>query len=175
MYLSVNCAASMMLASALVLLSAPVNAQDEGGFSPRQPAVTNPPEAQDAPAEATSARASSLSESAQQAPSSLTSDQQSTAKKVLCNALAGHYKNAASAGVSGLTDPQVLLTGATNYSSAMHVPFSSATELLKGFATQHASEILTSCAVTTATQGVPSTIPSIGSVNSRSFGLSGVP
>lgn len=60
-------------------------------------------------------------EGVQQVASPMTGEQQSAAKKAFCSALAGRYKNAASTGVSALTDPKVLLTAATNYSSAMHV------------------------------------------------------
>jgi hypothetical protein len=61
--------------------------------------------------------------SAEQPPaaSSLTGDQQSAATKALCSAIASNYKDAAKAGVSALTDPKVLLTAATSYSSVMHV------------------------------------------------------
>jgi hypothetical protein len=117
----------------------------------------------------------SLPEGAQQAVSSMTGAQQSAATKSFCSAISGNYKEAASTGVSALTDPKVLLTAATNYSSVMHVSVSSATSLLKGFATQHASEILTSCAATNATSGVSAALPSVGGVTSGVPGIGGMP
>jgi hypothetical protein len=115
--------------------------------------------------------------SAEQLPaaSSLTGDQQSAATKPLCGALASNYKEAAKAGVSYLTDPKVLLTAATSYSSVMHVSVSSATSLLKGFATQHASDILTSCAASNVTRGVSPALPSASGVTSGVPGMGGMP
>jgi hypothetical protein len=115
--------------------------------------------------------------SAEQAPaaSTLTADQQSAATKAFCNAIAGNYKDAAAAGASALTDPKVLLTAATSYSSVMHVSVSSATSLLRGFAIQHASDIFTSCAASNVTSGVTSALPSAGGVTSGVPGIGGMP
>jgi hypothetical protein len=114
--------------------------------------------------------------SAEQPPaSSLTGDQQSAATKALCSAIASNYKDAAKAGVSALTDPKVLLTAATSYSSVMHVSVSSATSLLKEVAQQHASDILSSCAATNVTRGVSSALPSAGGVTSGVPGVGGMP
>jgi hypothetical protein len=115
--------------------------------------------------------------SAEQPPaaSSLTGDQQSAATKALCSAIASNYKDAAKAGVSALTDPKVLLTAATSYSSVMHVSVSSATSLLKEFAQQHTSDILSSCAATNVTRGVSSALPSAGGVTSGVPGVGGMP
>jgi hypothetical protein len=173
MRLVVNYAAVVLLTLALLSISSQMNAQDQAVPSPEQPTTTNAPEAPGAPAEGAAGEGSSLPEGAQQAASSMTEEQQSAAKTAFCSALAGQYKKAASAGVSALTDPQVLLTAATNYSSVMHVSVSSATSLLKGFATQHTSEILTSCAVNNATQGVSSVLP--GGVSSGVPGVGGIP
>ncbi len=170
MRLLVNYAAGILLTLALLLVSGQVNAQDQAAPSPEQPATTNAPEA---PGTSAAGEGSPLPEGAQQAASSMTGEQQSAAKTAFCSALAGQYKNAASAGVSALTDPKVLLTAATNYSSVMHVSVSSATSLLKGFATQHASEILTSCAVSNATRGVSSALP--GAVSSGVPGIGDIP
>lgn len=148
---------------ALILVAIPCWAQE-----PASPELPGSP-AVNAPA------AGALPEGTEQAPASLTSEQQSAASKALCSALAGHYKNAASAGVSALTDPKVLLSAATNYSSIMHVSVSSATTLLKGYALEHAHDILTSCAVGNATRGVTSTLPNAGGVNSRVPGIGNMP
>jgi len=163
MHLTLKYAASMLVILALISVTGRVNAQDQGAPSAEQSSAANPPEAP------------SPTEGAQQAPSSLTGEQQSAATKALCNAVAGNYKDAATAGASALTDPKVLLTAATNYSSVMHVSVSSATSLLKGFATQHASEILTSCATSNVTSGVTSALPSVGGVTSGVPGTGGIP
>lgn len=164
MHPALKYAANVLVIFALVSVTGRVNAQDQGAPSAEQPSATNPAEAPSAPAEG-----------AQQGASSLTGDQQSAATKAFCSAIAGNYKNAASAGASALTDPKVLLTAATNYSSVMHVSVSSATSLLKGFATQHASDILTSCAASNVTNGVTSALPGVGGVPSGVPGMGGMP
>jgi hypothetical protein len=116
-----------------------------------------------------------MPEGAQQAVSSMTREQQSAATKALCSAIAGNYKEAAATGVSALTDPKVLLTAATSYSSVMHVSVSSATSLLKGFAVQHASDIFTSCAASNVTSGVTSELPSAAGATSGIPGIGGMP
>ena len=146
MRLILNCAAAVLLA--LLLASGQVNAQDQSAPSAEQP------------------------EGAQEAASSMTGEQQS-AKKAFCSALAGQYKNAATTGVSALTDPKVLLTAATNYSSAMHVPVSGAASLLKEFAQQHGNDILSSCAVSNAAGAASSALP--GAVSSGVPGVGGIP
>jgi hypothetical protein len=164
MHLSSRYAANVLVMFALVSVTGRVNAQDQGAPSAEQSSATNPAEAPSAPAEG-----------AQQAASSLTGDQQSAATKAFCSAIGGNYKDAAAAGASALTDPKVLLTAATSYSSVMHVSVSSATSLLKGFAIQHASDILTSCAASNVTSGVTSALPSVGGVTSGVPGISGMP
>jgi hypothetical protein len=167
MRLTLNYAATVLLTLTVLLVGVRVDAQDQAGPSPEQPSVTN---AQAAPGEG-----SSMSEGTQQAPSSLNGDQQSAATKALCSALSGQYKDAATAGVSALTNPQVLLAAATNYSSVMHVSVSSATTLLKGYATQHATEILSSCAFGNATQGASAAVPNVSGVTSGVPGIGHVP
>ena len=149
MRLMINHALRVLLVLALFLVTTQVNAQDQSAPSPEEP------------------------EGAQQAASSMTGEQQSAAKKAFCGALAGQYKSAANTGVSALMDPKVLLTAATNYSSAMHVPVSSATSLLKEFAQQHASDILSSCAVSNTTGAASSALP--GAVSSGVPGVGGIP
>ena len=125
------------------------------------------PELPSVPAVNAPADGSSLSGSTEQVRSSLSSEQQSAASKALCSALAGDYRNAATTGVSALTDPKVLLAAATDYSSIMHVSVSSATTLLKEYAVEHGHDILTSCAVSNATRGVTSKLPNLGGGNSQ--------
>jgi hypothetical protein len=153
MRLTFKYAANALVILALISVTGRVNAQDQGAPSTEHPSAANPPEA----------------------ASSLSGEQQSAATKALCSAIAGNYKNAAAAGASGLTDPQVLLTAATNYSSVMHVSVSSATSLLKGFAIQHASDILTSCAASSATSGMTSALPGAGGVSSGVPGIGSMP
>jgi hypothetical protein len=149
MRLVVNHALHVLLTLAVLLASVQVNAQDQSAPSAEEP------------------------EGAQQAASSMTGEQQSAAKKAFCSALAGQYKNAATTGASALADPKVLLTAATDYSSAMHVPVSGATSPLKEFAQQHASDILSSCAVSNATGAASSALP--GAVSSKVPGVGGIP
>jgi hypothetical protein len=164
MRLTVSRIATVLLISTLLLASGRVNAQDQRAPSTEQPSATNPAEVPSAPAEG-----------AEQAASSMTGEQRSVATKALCSAIAGNYKDAATAGASALTDPKVLLTAATNYSSVMHVSVSSATSLLKGFAIQHASDILTSCAASNVTNGVTSALPGVGGITSGTPGTGGMP
>ncbi|MBV8361661.1 MAG: hypothetical protein JO189_27555 [Deltaproteobacteria bacterium] len=164
MHLTLKYAANVLVILALVSVTRRVNAQDQGTPSAEQPSATNPAEVPSAPAEG-----------AQQAVSSMTGEQQSAATKALCSAIAGNYKDAAAAGASALTDPKVLLTAATSYSSVMHISVSSATSLLRGFALQHASEILTSCAASNVTSGVTSGLPSVGGATSGAPGIGGMP
>jgi hypothetical protein len=141
--------AGLLLVLTLLLAGGHAYAQDQSAPLPEQP------------------------EGAQQAASSMTGEQQSVAKKAFCSALAGQYKNAATAGVSALTDPKVLLSAATNYSSAVHAPVSTATGLLKEYAQQHASDILSSCAVSNATGTATSLLP--GAASSGVAGVGGIP
>jgi hypothetical protein len=149
MRLMTNHALRILLMLALLLVTGELNAQEQSAPSPEEP------------------------EGAQQAASSMTGEQQSAAKTAFCSARAGQYKSAATNGASALTDPKVLLSAATNYSSAMHVPVSSATSLLKEFAQQHASDILSSCAVSNATGAASSALP--GAVSSGVPGVGGIP
>lgn len=153
MRLSLKYTATALVILAVVSAASRINAQDQGAPSAEQPPAANPPEA----------------------ASSLTGEQQSAATKAFCSAIAGNYKNAAAAGVSALTDPKVLLTAATSYSSVMHVSVSSATSLLKGFAIKHSSDILTSCAASNVTSGVTSAVPNAGGVTSGVPGIGGMP
>jgi hypothetical protein len=164
-----------LLTFALVFACTRGSAQDQGSTTGSdQPAATTGSETSSPSTEGAPAGGSAL-EGTELTPSSMTGDQQSAATKAFCSALAGHYKDAASTGVSALTDPQVLLTAATNYSSVMHVSVGSATGLLKGFAVARARDILSSCAVSSATRGVSSAVPSVGGVTSGIPGTGSLP
>jgi hypothetical protein len=95
----------------------------------------------------------------------LTGDQQSAANSALCSALGSKFPNPTSAGASALSDPTVLSTAASSFAGSTHLSLSSATDLLKGYVAQHASDILASCA-SNATGGLTSKIPGSGSLPS---------
>ena len=96
---------------------------------------------------------------AQQAAPSLSGDQQSAAKSALCSAIASRFPNPAAAGPSALSDPGVLSTAASLFAGSAHLPLPSATDMIKAYAMQHATDILGSCAVGNATSGVTPQIP----------------
>jgi hypothetical protein len=106
---------------------------------------------------------SSMPEVAQQASAVLTGDQQSTANSALCSAIGSHFPNAASVGPSALSDPAVMATAASSFAGSTHLPLSGATDLLKGYVAQHATDILASCAASNATGGLTSKLPGAGS------------
>jgi hypothetical protein len=84
----------------------------------------------------------SLPEGTQQAAGALTGDQQSAANSALCSAIGSHFPNPASAGPSALSDPSVLSTAASSFAGSTHLPLPNAADMLKGYVTQHASDIL---------------------------------
>jgi hypothetical protein len=90
---------------------------------------------------------------------SLSSDQQSAAKSALCSAIASKFPNPAAAGPSALTDPSVLTAAAPSFASSTKLPLPSATDMLKTYAMQHATDILGSCAASNAASGLTSQIP----------------
>ena len=90
------------------------------------------------------------------AAQALTGDQQTAANSALCSAMGS------SAGPSALSDPAVLTTAASSFAGSTSLPLSSATDMLKGYVAQHATDILASC----ATSGVTSKIPGAGSLPS---------
>ena len=102
----------------------------------------------------------------QQAAQALTGDQQSAANSALCSAVGSHFPNPASAGPSALSDPAVMTTAASSFAGSTNLPLSSATDMLKGYVAQHATDILASCATGNATSGVTSKIPGAGSLPS---------
>src|SRR5229473_6945656 len=82
----------------------------------------------------------------QEAATALSSIQQSAAKSALCSAIASKFPNPAAAGPSALSDPGVLSTAASSFAGSAHLPLPSATDMIKAYAMQHATDILGSCA-----------------------------
>jgi hypothetical protein len=93
--------------------------------------------------------------------SALTGDQQSLANKALCSALASQTSNPASANPSLLSSPSVMSIAASSFATSTKLPLSSATDLLKGYVAQHATDILASCAVSNATGGLSNKVPGV--------------
>jgi hypothetical protein len=102
----------------------------------------------------------------QQAAQTLTGRQQTAANSALCSAIGSHFPNPASAGPSALSDPAVMSTAASSFAGSTKLPVSSATDLLKGYVSQHATAILASCATSNATSGLTSKLPGAGSFTS---------
>jgi hypothetical protein len=96
---------------------------------------------------------------AQEAPMSLSGVQQSAANSALCSAIASKFPNPAAAGPSALSDPGVLSTAASSFAGSTHLPLPSATDMLKAYAMQHATDIMGSCATGSATSGLAPQIP----------------
>src|ERR1700730_9781283 len=103
---------------------------------------------------------------AQEAAVPLSSDQQAAANSALCSALASKFPNPAATGPSALSDPSVLSTAASSFAGSTHLPLPSATDMLKAYAMQHATDIMGSCAAGTATRGLTQQIPGTSSLPS---------
>jgi hypothetical protein len=103
---------------------------------------------------------------AQDAPTTLSSAQQSAAKNALCSAIASKFPNPAAAGPAALSDPGVLSTAASSFAGTTHLPLPNATDLIKAYAMQHATEILGSCASEGAAAGMAPSIPGGGGLPS---------
>jgi hypothetical protein len=101
-----------------------------------------------------------------QAAAALTGDQQSAANSALCSAIGSHFPNPAAAGPSALSDPAVMSTAASMFAGSTHLPLAGATDMLKGYVGQHATDILASCATTHATSGLTSKLPGTGTMPS---------
>jgi hypothetical protein len=99
---------------------------------------------------------SSMPEVPQQASAVLTGDQQSAANSALCSAIGSHFPNATSVSPSALSDPSVMSSAASSFAGSTNLPLPSATDLLKGYVAQHATDILASCAASNATGGLTS-------------------
>ena len=108
------------------------------------------------------AQISNYMPAAPSAAQALTGGQQSAANSALCSAIGSHFPNPAAAGPSALSDPAVMSTAASSFAGSTSLPLSSATDMLKGYVAQHATDILASC----ATSGVTSKIPGAGSLPS---------
>jgi len=102
----------------------------------------------------------------QQTAQALTGGQQTEANSALCSAIGSHIPNPASAGPSALSDPAVMSTAASSFAGSTKLPMSSATDLLKGYMSQHATDILASCAASNATSGLTPKLPGAGSFTS---------
>src|SRR5580704_457664 len=105
----------------------------------------------------------------QPAAAALTGDQQTAANSALCSAIGSHIPNPASAGPSALSDPSVMSAAASTFAGSTNLPLTGATDMLKGYVAQHATDILASCATTNATNAagsVTSKIPGAGSLPS---------
>lgn len=109
---------------------------------------------------------SSMPPAAAQAAGALTGDQQSAANKALCSAIGSQVPNPANAAPSDLSSPGVISAAASTFAGSTNLPLPSATSMLQGYVSQHATEILASCAVSNATGGVTSKIPGASSLPS---------
>ena len=112
------------------------------------------------------AQISSYMPAAPQAAQALTGGQQSAAKSALCSAIGSHFPNPTSAGPSALSDPAVMSAAASSFAGSTKLPLPGATDLLKGYVSQHATDILASCATSNATSGLTSKLPGAGSLPS---------
>ena len=104
--------------------------------------------------------------SAQEAATALSSTQQSAAKSALCSAIASKFPNPAAAGPSALSDPGVLSAAASSFAGTTSLPLPTATDIIKAYAMQHATDILGSCASANATGGVMPQMPNAGGLPS---------
>jgi hypothetical protein len=96
---------------------------------------------------------------AQSAVGSLTGEQQTAANSALCSAIGNQVPNPAAASPSLLSSQSVISAAAAMFASSVHLPLPSATSLLQGYVSQHASDILASCATSSVTGGMTSKIP----------------
>jgi hypothetical protein len=109
---------------------------------------------------------SSMPQTAQQAAGALTGDQQSAANSALCSALGNQVPNPAAASPSALSSPGVISAAASMFASSTKLPLPSATSMLQGYVSQHATDILASCAVSNATGGLAPKLPGTSSIPS---------
>jgi hypothetical protein len=135
----------LVMLALLVVRATPLRAQDMGGSIPAVPSMPAAPA---------------------QAAAALTGDQQSAANSALCSAIGSHFPNPAAAGPSALSDPAVMSTAASLFAGSTKLPLPSAADMLKGYVSQHATDILASCATKNVTGGLPSKIPGAGSLPS---------
>jgi hypothetical protein len=103
---------------------------------------------------------------AQSAVGALTGEQQTAANSALCSAIGNQVPNPAAASPSLLSSPSIISAAAALFASSVHLPLPSATSMLQGYVSQHASDILASCATNNLTGGATSKIPGAGSLPS---------
>jgi hypothetical protein len=101
-----------------------------------------------------------------QSAMAMTDDQQSAANSALCSVVGKQVPNPASASPSLLSSRSVITAAASIFASSVHLPLPDATTMLQGYVSQHASDVLASCAVSNATGGVTSKIPGASSMPS---------
>ena len=96
---------------------------------------------------------------AQSAVGALTGEQQTAANSALCSAIGNQVPNPATASPSLLSSQSIISAAAAMFASSVHLPLASATSLLQGYVSQHANDILASCATSNVTGGLTSKIP----------------
>jgi hypothetical protein len=96
----------------------------------------------------------------------LTDQQQTAANSAFCSALSSVTPSPSTAGAATLLTPAVMSVASSAFSSSTHIPLGPATSLLKGYVSQHAAQIIASCGINSATQGLGSEIPSGGNLPS---------
>ena len=154
----------------LVARPAELHAQDAGSTPAQSVPDAGSAAAPSAPAAATSTTqaapdtGSSTAASAPQAATALTGDQQTAANSALCSAISSQAPNPAAASPSLLSSPSVISAAAATFAGTTNLPLPSATSMLQGYVSQHATDILASCAVSNATGGMK--IPGAGSMPS---------
>ena len=119
--------------------------------------------------------ASSAAAAPQPAAAALTGDQQSAANSALCSAIGSHIPNPAAAGPSALSDPSVMSAAASSFAGSTNLPLAGATDMLKGYVAQHATDILASCATANATSAAGSAASSMTSKIPGAGSLPSVP
>jgi hypothetical protein len=65
-----------------------------------------------------------------------------------------------------LSSQSIISAAAAMFASAVHLPLPSATSMLQGYVSQHASDILASCETNNLTGGATSKIPGASSLPS---------
>ena len=103
---------------------------------------------------------------AQSAVGALTGEQQTAANNALCSAIGNQVPNPAAASPSLLSSHPIIAAAAAMFASSVHLPLPSATSMLEGYVSQHASDILASCATNNVTGGMTSKIPGASSMPS---------
>ena len=160
---------SAIVGAAFVLLAAypgALRAQDTGSSTSQTNAGGSAAQTGAGSSTAQTDAGSSTAQTAQQAPATLTGDQQSAANKALCSAIGSQVPNPAAAAPSDLSSSAVISAAASTFAGSTNLPLPSATSMLQGYVAQHATDILASCAVDNATSGVTSKIPGASSLPS---------